>query len=243
MKPRARQSRSPSLTAVGAALLGMVLLAPGACAQESGGAAGAPTVSTDSLFERASRSRAKGSREAPVTVYELSDFQCPFCARFTAEVQPHIQRDYVDTGKVLWVFVNYPLPMHERAWLAAEAATCAGGTGADFWAMHDRLFEQQQEWAQAEDPGAVLRGYAVAAGALEGPYDACVVGDQVATILTQDLMSAAGTGATGTPAFVVAQEELVVGLKPYEEWQAILDRHLAAAGAQQPDSVPPTPGQ
>ncbi|HUH13214.1 MAG TPA: thioredoxin domain-containing protein [Longimicrobiales bacterium] len=236
MPPRRR--RTSPFAGAGAAMLALALLPVGACAQDRTDAGTVGAVSRDSLFERASRSRAKGSREAPVTVYELSDFQCPFCARFTADVQPHIERDYIDTGKVLWVFVNYPLPMHEHAWLAAEAATCAGGTGGDFWAVHDQLFEQQRAWAEAEDPGAVLRRLALAAGAPEGPYDACVAEDQVATILTQDLISAAGTGASGTPAFVVAQAELVVGLKSYEEWREILDRHIAAAQGQQPDSVP-----
>lgn len=214
-----------------AVFLALALSVP-ACAQEPPASGEDSAVPADSLFERASRSRAKGSREAPVTVFELSDFQCPYCARFTAEVFPRIQEEYIATGKVQWVYVNYPLPMHQRAWLAAEAAVCAGAAGGDFWQVHDTLFAKQQSWSGATDPGSVLRGYAVAAGAAPATYDRCVQGDLVAPLITQDIISASGTGATGTPAFVIGQTELVVGIRPYEEWKAILDKAIASAGGQ-----------
>lgn len=207
-------------------------LAVPACAQQNRPTTDAASVSQDSLFERASRSRAKGSAEAPVTVFELSDFQCPYCARFTAEVLPQIQSEYIDAGKVQWVYVNYPLPMHQRAWVAAESAICAGAAGGDFWQVHDQLFAEQRRWAAAEDVGAVLRGYALEAGATGGTYDRCVDGDLMAPLLTQDIMSAAGTGATGTPAFVVGNTEMVVGIRPFEEWKALLDKVIAEAGGQ-----------
>src|SRR5512143_451475 len=73
------------------------------------------------LLERAGMSRAKGEKGAPVTVMEISDFQCPFCGQFAREVYPRLDSAYVKTGKVQWVFVNLPLPNHANSWLAAEA--------------------------------------------------------------------------------------------------------------------------
>lgn len=218
------------LAAYWTVLLVLVVAAP-ACAQDTPRPADAQ-IGQDSVLERASRARSKGSREAPVTIFELSDFQCPFCARFTAEVFPRIREEYIDSGKIQWVYVNYPLPMHQRSWVAAEAAACAGAAGGDFWQIHDTLFAQQADWSTADDVGSVLRGYAVAAGAAPGLYERCVDGDLVAPLLTQDLISASGTGATGTPAFVVGQSELVVGVRPFEEWKALLDKALQEATGQ-----------
>ncbi|HMU62858.1 MAG TPA: thioredoxin domain-containing protein, partial [Gemmatimonadales bacterium] len=76
--------------------------------------------------------RTKGSPTAPVTVYEMSDFQCPFCARFALEIFPTLEAEYVETGKVRWIFVNFPLPMHDNAVSAAQVAMCAAKQNK-FW--------------------------------------------------------------------------------------------------------------
>lgn len=182
----------------------------------------------DDFLARASQARVAGSPDAPVTVYEMADFQCPYCARFASELHPRLKAEYIDAGKVRWVFVNYPLPMHARAWVAAEAALCAAGAGADFWALHDRLFGTQAEWSTGEDPAERFAELAAEAGAEAGGYERCVREDRVAPLLAQDLISAAQTGASGTPAFVVNQE-LVVGIRPWEDWQKLLDDAVAAA--------------
>lgn len=188
----------------------------------------APRTESASLMERASQSRAKGRDGAPVLVYEIADFQCPFCARFAREVFPKLEAEYVRTGKVQWVFVNMPLPNHARAWIASEAAICAGAAGDKFWPVHDRLFANPNEWINAPDPSPVLAGYAREAGVPMKVWEACVTGDQVAPILLQDMLFAGSTGASGTPAFVIDKQQLVVGLKTYEEWRDILEKALQA---------------
>ena len=180
------------------------------------------------LLERAGMSRARGQKSAAVTVMEISDFQCPFCGRFARDVYPRIDSAYVQTGKVQWVFVNMPLPNHANAWLAAEAALCAGGSGADFWAMHDLLFHEQNEWSGLADPSANLRRYAQQAGATLASYDACVAGDRTATLVLRDLLYAASTRISGTPAFVINQDQPIVGVKDFDEWKRLLDAALAA---------------
>ena len=98
--------------------------------------------------------RAKGSVSAPVTVYEMSDLQCPFCRRFAVETFPTIEKEYIKTGKVRWVFVHFPLTqIHQNAAAAAIFATCAMKQGK-FWPTHDALYAQQEKWEKLADPAA-----------------------------------------------------------------------------------------
>lgn len=198
--------------------LGLLLVAASAgLAQDKSAAA---------LLERAGMSRAKGEKGASVTVMEISDFQCPFCGQFAREVYPRIDSAYVKTGKVQWVFVNLPLPNHANSWLAAEAALCTGGSGGSFWAMHDRLFHDQAEWSGLPDPSAQFRRYAQDAGASPAAFDACVAGDRTARLVLQDVMWAAGK-ISGTPGFVINNDQPMVGVKDFDEWKRLLDAKLA----------------
>jgi protein-disulfide isomerase len=91
--------------------------------------------------------RVRGSATAPVTVYEMSDFQCPYCRRFALETFPALDSAYVATGKVRWAFVNYPLTsIHQNAVAAAEVALCAARQNA-FWRVHDLLYQHQEVWS------------------------------------------------------------------------------------------------
>jgi len=81
----------------------------------------------------------KGSATAALTIVEFADYQCPFCADQARKVLPTLEANYIATGKVQYVFMNFPLPIHEFAPKAANAAACAGDQGK-FWQMHDLLF-------------------------------------------------------------------------------------------------------
>jgi len=189
--------------------------------------AGAGSAQNDSVLERAGMSRARGQKAAKVTVLEISDFQCPFCGAFARDVYPRIDSAYVKTGKVQWVFVNLPLPNHANAWGAAEAALCTGGSGGDFWAVHDRLFGAQAEWSGLADPAPHFRRYAQQAGATLAAYDACVAGDRTATLVLRDVLYASNARISGTPAFVIDSDQPIVGVKDFEEWKRLLDAALA----------------
>src|SRR5262245_1413166 len=94
--------------------------------------------------------RTKGRPTAPVTVYEMADFQCPACRQFTLTTFPVIDRNYIQTGKVRWVFVNFPLTeIHKNAFAAAQVAMCAARQNR-FWPMHDLLYQQQPAWADLD---------------------------------------------------------------------------------------------
>ena len=182
---------------------------------------------TGPLIERALESRTKGNPDARIVVFEIADFQCPYCARFAGTVGPEIDQKYIDTDKVQWVFVNLPLHTHPLAWHAAEAALCAGAAGGRFWAMHDRLFELQDQWGRADDPLARFQRMAVELGVPEVAYRRCMVEDQVASLILQDLGSAISAGVSGTPTFIVMRGQEVVdqfvGVRSLEEWSQLLD--------------------
>ncbi len=172
--------------------------------------------------EAAGLSRAKGAENATVRIYEIADFQCPFCARFATEQMAKIDSAFIKTGKVQWVFVNLPLPMHPNAWAASEAAMCAGSSNK-FWPMHDKLYMNQAEWSAAADPATLFTRYAREVGVPAGPFATCVASDLVATLITNDIIFAASSRITGTPTFVINDEEVIVGVKTFEEWRDIID--------------------
>lgn len=188
---------------------------------------GAPAVAqanVASLLEAAAMARAKGSDSAAVTVFEIADFQCPYCAQFARDVFPAIDSAFVKTGRVQWVFVNLPLPMHSKAWGAAEAAMCAGAAGNRFWAMHDRLYAKQEEWSELDDARPTFASMARQVGADFGQWERCVANDLVAPLIVQDLMGASGASITGTPTFIVNRDQKIVGVKSFEEWKDVIER-------------------
>ena len=192
---------------------------------------GSANAQVQKTAERAAMNRLKGQQSAPVTVYEIADFQCPYCARFAIEVFPRIDSAYVKPGKVKWIFVNFPLPTHANAWPAAEAAMCAGGVGERFWPMHDRLFTTQNDWSNAPNAGKLFEKYAQESGVAMEAYSSCVADDRMAPLLVRDLLNATNAGISGTPAFIVNNEPLFAGYKTFEEWKDILDGALRKAAA------------
>src|SRR5688500_18159619 len=84
------------------------------------------------------REPVRGDERARVAIIEYSDYECPFCARYVASTYPQIDKEYVQTGKVKYVFRDLPLAFHKQAFKAAEASHCAGEQGK-FWEMHDRM--------------------------------------------------------------------------------------------------------
>jgi protein-disulfide isomerase len=168
--------------------------------------------------------RTHGSAAAPVTVYEISDFQCPYCARFFLETMPSLEREYVVPGKVKFVFVNFPLPMHPNAVPAAELAMCGARQGK-FWPLHDVLFRNQRQWSGLSEPGTVFLSYGDSVGANREALAACVRDGTMRTIVRTDAEGAVRSGARSTPTFYV-EGGLIVGAQPVETFRAVLDSLL-----------------
>ena len=174
----------------------------------------------------------RGRPDAPVTIVEFTDYQCPFCKRFEAETWPQLKRNYVDTGKVRFIVRDLPLEFHDSALPAAEAAHCAGEQGK-FWPMHDALI------AKGSDLGA--GGLQTQAGrlGLDLPrFQACVAQHRYAKDILRNAALANSLGLEGTPAFVIGRVhdgELSgvsgMGAQPYENFAQQIEEELAAAKA------------
>lgn len=191
-----------------------------------------PPDPTADVLEEAATARAKGAEDAQVVVFEIADFQCPYCAQFAAEVFPHIDSAYVQTGRVQWVYVNLPLPAHREAWAAAEAALCAGAVSGRFWEVHDLLYERQAEWSGHSDAPRRFTLMARDAGVAMDDYERCVREDRVAPLIVQDLLGATAADISGTPTFIVNRQSKIVGVRSFDEWREILDAALASRAAQ-----------
>jgi protein-disulfide isomerase len=141
-----------------------------------------------------------GRADAPITIVEFSDYQCPFCRRFYATTLPALKKDYIDAGKVRYVFRDYPLEeLHSHARKAAEAAHCAGEQGK-YWQMHDALFANQ---GALELPQLVEYGRSLG---LDAPaFDICLSSGRNAVRVNRGLSEGAAAGVQGTPGFVIGR--------------------------------------
>ena len=173
----------------------------------------------------------KGSANAPVTIVEFSDFQCPFCARHVSQTLPELDTEYIQTGKVKYVYRNYPIEsLHPLAFKAAEAGECANEQNK-FWPMHDRLFGNQQMLAPAQLPAQ-----ATAAGVEAAAFQQCLASGKYATKIRKDMSDASAVGITGTPGFLIGKtvpggqtikvDAFLSGAKPFVAFKAEIDRLL-----------------
>jgi len=166
--------------------------------------------------------RSKGSPTAPVTVYEMSDFQCPYCKRFSQETFPRIERSYIASGKVRWVFVNFPLTsVHAHAAAAGELALCAAKQQG-FWRMHDLLFQYQDTWAPLKEAGPFFVSLADSAGLSKPALLKCLQAPETRENLKAEAEGSQRSGASSTPTFYI-EGGLMEGAVPFEVFQRVLD--------------------
>ena len=173
-----------------------------------------------------------GRADAPVTIIEFSDFECPFCQRYTKSTLPDIKREYVDSGKVRYVFLDFPLEqMHAKARKAGEAAHCAGEQGK-FWEMHDVLFAQQ-----ANLDLRVYPEYARQLNLDGAAFDLCLKSGKHSSKINSGLASGRAVGINATPSFIVTKSDgadtvgggvIITGAQPVERFRQVLDEALAS---------------
>lgn len=173
--------------------------------------------------------QSRGSSAAALVMIEYSDFECPFCGRFERETLPQLVKDYVETGKVLFVFREMPLQIHSEAAKSANAAECAGRQG-HFWQMHDRLFAAQDDLTDN-----AFQRYAADLKLDRLLFAACAAEDP-GPKLASDLRSAAVFGVKGTPTFLFGRKsdsdvavifKALSGARPIGDFRGILDPLLA----------------
>lgn len=167
----------------------------------------------------------QGAADAPVTIVEYSDFECPYCARYFTETYPQLKEEYVDTGQVRYIFRHFPLAFHSQAGPAAQAAECAGEQGS-FWEMHDALFENQGSWAGSAEAPAVFADLAEGLGLDRAEFETCLSSEKYADKVQEDAEAGAAEGVDGTPAFFV-NGVLISGAQPFATFQKQIDYFLA----------------
>jgi protein-disulfide isomerase len=159
----------------------------------------------------------KGPRNAPVQIVAFSDFQCPFCSRVNPTME-QIEKAY--ENKVAIYFKQYPLPFHDKAPLAAEAALAAHEQGK-FWQMHDKLFGNQQALDRAS-----LENYAQELGLDMAKFKSALDTGKFKDQVQKDLAQGSSAGVNGTPSFVI-NGKLLVGAQPFDEFKKMIDAELA----------------
>jgi protein-disulfide isomerase len=185
-----------------------------------------------------------GSAEAPVAIVEFSDLQCSYCARYALQTFPQIKRAYIDTGKVHYAAIDFPLPMHPYAFPAAVAARCAGEQGK-YWQYREAFFANQSQIVsnqsfdvQAQLPRAADPFDALASklGLDVARFDACRRDVRQDAVVREDLAMARRDGITSTPSFMIGRVvdgelrgETISGAKSFEELAAKIDALLREA--------------
>jgi protein-disulfide isomerase len=173
----------------------------------------------------------KGNPEAKLVVVEFSDFQCPACQRHALNTQPALDKQFVESGEVLWVAKHFPLRIHPQAPAAAAAAECAGEQGK-FWAMHHLLFDRMTQWAQ-DDPDAVLVTLAEELELDRAQFTTCLTSRKALERVLHDLYDAQGV-VRSTPTFILianGKGSVVRGTRSAEQFAAVLQKTLERAAS------------
>jgi protein-disulfide isomerase len=184
---------------------------------------GAPPADTTVYKVEAGNSPSKGPKTAPITMVIFSDFQCPFCSR----VEPTLkQLDEKYKGKIRFVWKNYPLPFHQQAMPAAEAAMAADAQGK-FWEMHEKLFANQQQLDRA-----TFEKHAEAIGLNMSKFKADLDSGKFKAAVNADVQHGNSLGGgMGTPTFFINGRKLA-GAMPVDSFSAIIDDELKKKGAK-----------
>lgn len=191
----------------------------------------APSVVTVSLDD----DPVNGEKNAPVTIVEFSDYECPFCKRHFDQTYPLLRKDYIDTGKVKLVYRDLPLDFHQNAHIEAQAANCARDQGGDttYFKYHDEIFKR----TTSNGTGLSVDQLPVIAEDLElnvTEFQSCLDSGKYKEEVDKDLSDAGSYGATGTPSFFIGKSgsgntiegTLVVGAQPYSAFKSLIDSQL-----------------
>lgn len=164
-----------------------------------------------------------GDPNAPVTIVEFGDFQCPFCERYFSSNQPQLLNEYVNTGKARFVWKDYAFLGQESFW-AAEAARCANDQGK-FWQYHDYLYSHQGQENSGAFTKARLEGFAATLGLNTSQFNSCLTSDKYLSAVQAETQYGSTVGVQGTPATFV-NGVLVSGAVPYSDLKSAIESSL-----------------
>lgn len=176
-----------------------------------------------------------GDKNAPLTLIEFSDYECPFCKRTFDQLLPDLKKNYIDTGKVKLVYRDFPLSFHANAEKEAEAAECARAKGSDatYFKFHDQIFTQ----TTANGTGLALTQLPVIAkdlGLNVNQFQQCLDSGKFKDEVAKDLADGMAAGVSGTPSWIIGESSkdgmitgnLIVGAQPFAAFKAVIDEKL-----------------
>lgn len=165
----------------------------------------------------------KGDKNAPVTIVEYTDYECPFCGRAYQQTYPLIKSEYIERGKVKYVVKDFPLSFHPNAQKAAEAAHCVREQKGDegYFSMHDKIFENQQSLSVDN-----YKNWARELGVNGAQFDSCLDSGKMAGTVRKGFSEGQSDGVQGTPAFFI-NGKLISGAQPYPAFQQAIDAELS----------------
>ncbi len=193
-------------------------------------AAPQPSVSASQVMQLGARDAILGNQNAPVTLIEYGDYQCPFCGRFFSQTEPQIITDYVNTGKVKMVFRNFAF-LGPESTAAAQAAECAQEQNKR-WAYSDALYAGKvadDAKGGGEDDGYFNRTLFLKLANQIGldmtQFTGCIDGNKYASLVAQQKNDASAAGVNSTPTVFINGQQ-VLGAQPYSAFKVVIDAAL-----------------
>jgi len=166
-----------------------------------------------------------GQENAPITMIEFSDFQCPLCKKFFDETYPTIFKDYISTGKVKYVMKHFPLSIHPQAPAAALASECALEQGK-FWEMHDQLFQTQENWSGNPAHLETFKQIATQLKLDQNKFANCLDNKTHQSNIDKDYQEGLQLNVNGTPTFYI-NNQTIIGAQDSKVFLEALEKELA----------------
>lgn len=171
-----------------------------------------------------------GRTDAPLTIIEFTDYQCPFCKKYFDNVFSKIKSEYINTGKIRYVIRDFPLDEHPQALLAANAAQCAGEQGK-YFEMHDQLFTEQNKWSYQSNALSTFKTYGTKLGLEANKFNACLDSGKYESEIAKDIADAEKYTVLSTPTIFINNSK-IVGAQSYDLFKTTIDSELAKAAAK-----------
>lgn len=206
-----------AIALVGAAVLGYVSTRPKP----------APVTLDPSVALPKAEGYVLGDTNAPIQVIEFADMQCPVCADFGLLTEPDVKKRLIETGKISYRYMDFPLAMHPNAWNAANAGACANEQGK-FWEMKDQIFQGQLEWSNERNPRSTFEGYAKQIGIDRAAWRSCYESQKMIPKIQAMQKEGERRFVSATPTFIIGRR-VYPGSLPYDKFKALVDSAIAEA--------------
>ncbi len=163
----------------------------------------------------------KGNGDADIIVIQFGEYECQFCSKFALEILPDLQEDYIATGKIIYIFKDFPIENKKNSKLASQASYCAGDQGEEkYWEMHIKLFENHDKLSEED-----LYNYAEEIEVESDSFKTCLTSGKYKNLVARNKQQGEKLDVNNNPTLIINNEKLV-GLQPYENIKKVIDTHL-----------------